>query len=90
MKKSKQNYLFLLTLQVLFLFIIAISGTFVSEYLIKINFFSSDWIESNRYGFDDYHWGARRIWYTWMCVTLFCLSVTRIIIWSIEYFEVKK
>lgn len=89
MKKSKQNYLFLLTLQVLLLFIVAILGTFISEYLIEINFFSSDWISNERYG-DYYHWGARRIWYTWMCIALFCLSVTRIIIWSVEYFEVKK
>lgn len=35
-------------------------------------------------------WGARHYWYYWLCVILFILSVIRIAIWAIYYWEENK
>lgn len=82
----------LLVLWLLMLFSITIGCTYLSEYLEQIKFFGDVWYtNTGTYGYDNSHeeWGARHIWYAILCTLLFILSLIRIIVWIIKYWDFK-
>lgn len=85
--KKTVKYTSLLTLQILILGLIGIFGTFLSDYLISINWFGDyyeyyEYLEKNVL-----QYGARRHWYNWIVSIIFFIQVFRIIAWSVKFWE---
>jgi len=70
--------------------LIGLLGTFLSDYLIEINWFG-DYYDTSKEANDGtyYHWGARHCWYNWSIVLLVCTSVIRSIVKIVEISEEK-
>jgi hypothetical protein len=70
-----------ISLSIIVLFFIAVAGTYLSDYLLSINWFN-DHIEIRNFygGGGDYEyevWGARHYWYNWSVGLLFLTSLAR-------------
>lgn len=80
---KKVNKLFnITTLTILSLVIIGICGTYLSDYLIEINWFGDYTSLDLVYGGEKKlckHWGARHYWYNWGVFLLMTVSVFRYI-----------
>lgn len=83
------KFIFLLSLQVILLFIVGMFGTFLSEYLQQIGFFADVYLKEpvfNEFsGSSHWEWGARHYWYFWMVVVLFILQIIRIVMFVDSY-----
>ena len=87
--KKNSLFIFYLSFWLIGLFVLAVTGTFISDYFEHSGFFN-DHIVKNGYGNYQYtyeEYGARHNWYIALSVCLFCLSVARIAIWSYNYWE---
>lgn len=85
--KKAVKYTSLLTLQIILLGLIGIFGTFLSDYLVSINWFGDyvgiDYFTNKK----ELMYGSRHYWYNWVISVLFIVQVGRIIIWSIHYWD---
>lgn len=69
-----------ITISLLILFSLAISGTYLSDYLISVNWFG-DYTTDTRTTWGGYqHWGARHYWYNWGVSLLFITSLARSVV----------
>lgn len=81
---SKINRIFnTITIGIILISVIGISGTFISDYLISINWFGD--YEELRYKGKEYEylakcWGVRHYWYNWSLSLLVLTSVLRLFI----------
>lgn len=78
-----------LAVQIFIIGFIGIAGTFLSDYLIKNNFFG-DTSTTHDYGYGlrtCYEWGVRHYWYNWIVSILFILQVIRTIVSTVEEVE---
>ncbi len=70
------------------LFSVAITLTFLSEYLSASGFFG-DYVFEGKYSTGEVYtkeeWGIRHYWYNAMGIILFIISLARIGIWAIWY-----
>ena len=70
-----------ITINLLVLTAIGLAGTFLSDYLISINWFGDYKEVKNYYGsektFINNVWGARHYWYNWGCGLLFLTGFFR-------------
>lgn len=69
-----------ITLCILFLILIGIAGTYLSDYLIDINWFG-DSIETEYFlgrSHEREVWGARHYWYNWGVFILFLATFIRL------------
>ena len=89
---SKTSKIFnAITLYILAIFSIAIIGTYLSDYLVSINWFG-DYVSDTRSGWDGSYerWGARHYWYNWGMFLLFVLSIVRAIVGVDEILKEKE
>ena len=71
-----------ITITLIALIAIGMCGTFLSDYLISINWFGDYEVKHLNYwdsGKDVVikHWGARHYWYNWGCFSLFITALVR-------------
>lgn len=78
-----------LTFQILLLSAIGMIGTFLSDYLVDLNWFNDYTEISNKYSkpFEDDIWGARHYWYNITVSVLFVIQGIRIVLWSFAYWS---
>lgn len=90
--KQAAKFTIYLGLYIVALFSTGIVFTFINDALQASGFFG-DTLNAkfdNSGGPDGWHsWGARHYWYFWMCILLFALSVVRIIMWCVWYWDRK-
>jgi hypothetical protein len=89
MKKATKFTLYL-SVWIIVLCSVGMLMTFVNDYIQSIGFFG----DIKRATKDEwcildpmYDWGARHYWYFWMCFLLFAVSLLRVILWIINYWE---
>lgn len=89
MKKASIFTLYL-GIYIIVLFGLAILFTFINDAIQLAGFFGDIKLaEPVRSDMIDpwYKWGSRHYWYFWMCTLLFLLSLARIIMWCIWYWD---
>lgn len=76
-----------ITISLVVLIGIGMCGTFLSDYLISINWFG-DYSDNTR-GMDGRfnHWGARHYWYNWGVFFLFVTALARCIVKVVDILE---
>lgn len=94
------KFTFHLALYIVIVFSIAMSVSYLVEYLQSCGFFGDYPFKHHMEGYgevtstglvdDQMVWGARHYWFFWMCVLLFILSIIRMIIWVVKYWDLDK
>ena len=76
---KKINKVFnMISLSILLLMCIGIGGTYLSDYLVEINWFGDgSEVYVNQFGKETVEWGARHYWYNWGLTFLFVSTVLR-------------
>jgi len=84
-----QKFLFKLMAQISFFFFIAFVSTYLTDYLVSINFFKE--ADPEKYINDSfnchYMWSSKHYIYAWFKFIIFCMAIIRIIIWAFQSFE---
>ncbi len=90
MKLSNTTKLFnLITFYIILITFIGLSGSFLSDYLIEINWFND--IDTGKTFIYDggkvIDWGIRHYWYNWGVFFLFVSTIIRAIVSCITYYN---
>ena len=82
MKKKVHKVFNVITISILLLMLIGIGGTYLSDYLVSINWFGDSEPYETQWG-TSVDWGARHHWYNWGLGFLFmsalCRSIAHVI-----------
>tara|TARA_B110000008_G_C16752095_1_gene477092 strand:- start:35 stop:343 length:309 start_codon:yes stop_codon:yes gene_type:complete len=90
MKLSNTTKLFnLITFYIILITLTGMSGTYLSDYLIEINWFGDIdtgkiYVESRKRVII---WGPRHYWYNWGSLVLFICTIIRAIVSCARYYE---
>lgn len=81
---NKVNRIFTtISISLIALLAIGFAGTFVSDYLVSVNWFDDYSNMESRYGGrsrEYFYWGARHYWYNWGVFFLFITSLARCVV----------
>lgn len=77
-----------LALWVIALCLSAMAFTYLTEYMQSSGFFGDRSIYQSNDTIDMNHkWGTRHYWWQFMCILLFLISILRIIVWVVWYWN---
>ena len=82
-----------ISISILALILIGLSGTFLSDYLVSINWFDDFSKIESKYGgkeMEYFYWGTRHYWYNWGLFFLFLTAFGRSVANVVMIIEDKK